>query len=106
MALYKIKYYEGIVLRVMHGECSFDLEKIAVNDAWSNSAHKCSDCAFSSVSKCKKVYDEVKEPIYMYPFITDGHQTFNSKGNVENFFVEKCLKYQKQLIAPIPTKYM
>lgn len=66
--------------------------KETVHLCWGN----CSEtfCKNADKSKCAKIKDRRKKTLDKYEFITDGVQTFDKNGNVINFIITGCNKYE------------
>ena len=59
--------------------------------------HLCGkDCENARADMCDKVHDVKKELITEYEFIKSGYQTFDSKGDVDDFIVLDCDNYKKE----------
>ena len=57
--------------------------------------HLCSKCDNCYAAKCLKVFDEVKQLISEYDFITDGLQLYDSNGEMKFFYVTECDDYKE-----------
>ncbi len=55
--------------------------------------HLCSKCDNCYAAKCLKVFDEVKQLISEYDFITDGLQLYDKNGEMKYFYVTECDDY-------------
>lgn len=93
---------EKIVLRKKEGKIEFinmDSSIEMVLDA-KNKKHLCwgdcseTFCKNADTNRCPKVHDKEKKTIDKYGFITDGVQTLSENGQVDDFVVTGCNKYE------------
>ena len=58
--------------------------------------HLCwENCTNACAKKCSKIADMPKKDLNSYSFINSGIQIIDEKGEIENFIVSDCKKYQK-----------
>ncbi len=66
-----------------------------VVDTEKSYCHLCWDC--DNYDQCQKIIDYKKKSIENYPFIENGSQMIDSKGELQTFIVSKCNNYDRNL---------
>ena len=81
------------------------LGDIVITTSKSAKKHLCwEDCEYAFADKCPKIRDYYKEThINKYPFIEEGWQTLDENGDVDDFIVTKCSKYEHAKPGPTRT---
>lgn len=73
------------------------LEQVVDNIFSEEKTHLCwQDCANARANLCPKIADREVKHIDEYDIITDGYQTFDTKGELLSFYVTGCKLYRRQ----------
>lgn len=77
------------------------LEQVLENVLSETKTHLCwQDCANARANLCPRIADIEAKRIDQYDIITDGYQTYDSKGKMINFYVTGCKLYRKEIRKP------